>query len=164
MTRQGTARARATLAQEEGSRREEGVTEMVRMMAEGEWHSGSALGIAREYGVLPSTAAAWAGEASRQLRALERLDAEALRSSLVARLEKHERAAGDGSREAIAAVAKIADIEGLGADARAKADEQIAAFLTAYFRALHEVLAPDQYRAALEAVDVAKQSVRRLRA
>lgn len=160
-----TPRAReATEAQEEGSRREAGVTSIVKLMAEGKWHSGSAMGIAAEWGISPITASQWAGEASRQLRALERLDAEALRSSLVARLEKHERAAGDGSREAIAAVAKIADIEGLGADARAKADEQIAAFLTAYFKALHEVLAPDQYRAALEAVDVAKQSVRRLRA
>lgn len=143
-----TPRARAKApASELAERREQGVAAIVKLLAGGEWQAGSAVEFAAEWSITARAASEWAGEASRQLRALERLDAPALRSMLVARLEKHERAAGSGTREAIAAVSKIAELEGLVVD---RSQEQTAAYLSALFQALAEQLTPELYGRVLE--------------
>lgn len=140
-----------TVSQENAERRERAVADIASRMARGDWSSGSALEVAAEYDVSAITASRWAGEASRQLRALERLDVEALRAALVARLEKHERAAGDGTREAITAVKHIADIEGVGADFRARANELVVWFLTELTERLAARLDSAAYDAVMQA-------------
>lgn len=144
-----TPRARAKPAASElAERRADGVAAIRDQLARGEWTTGSAIQFAAEWGITARAASEWAGEASRQLLALEQLDAPALRSMLVARLERHEAAAGAGSREAIQAVSKIAEIEGLAGD---RTNELVAAYMTALFAAFHEKLPPEVYAQVMEA-------------
>lgn len=127
------------------------VTAIVDMMARGEWDSSSAEAFAKARELSPVTVRQYAGEAGRQLRAMHAIDSEALRAILTARLEKHERAAGDGTREAIQAVSKIADLEGVGVDFRVKADDIIRRFVERFMALLAEKLPPEQYEVALSA-------------
>lgn len=107
--------------------REDGVREMVRMMAAGEWvTTQSTLAVAERFGVTPGTAAHWAGEASRQLRALAAMDREQLRDVFVSRFARLEAMAlakesvfqgisypAPDVRTAVAAVAEQAKLLGL---------------------------------------------------
>lgn len=117
-----------TRARELGETREKGVAEMVRTMANGEWVPGSStIAFAERFGIAVGTAKDWAGEASRQLRALAATDREELREVFVSRLARLEALAltkqaytmkgepydAPDLRTAVAAVAEQAKLLGL---------------------------------------------------
>ena len=133
------------------ARRAAGIAVIVDRMASGTWYRNDHIGIARQYGIADITAAQWAGEASRQLRALIAQDREHIRTMLASRLEKYEKAAHKAGKISVAiqALESFAKIEGLIGDSDRRASEQITQFLSRFFGALAAKLPADAYAIAM---------------
>lgn len=173
--RSNRPRARETGA-ELAHKREMGVTAIVALMAKGDWETNGHIAFADEHGIAPATAANWAGEASRTLKALRRaagLSDEDFRKLIVSRLERYaamaekrvgytmagDEYANPDLKSAIAATLGIAKVEGLEKGVQEQAEAYAAQWLGVIMSELAQALTPDEYAkvyAVVERIRLAK--------